>query len=79
MRNGGHYRSPSEADLALLNLLARLTKGDPGRMHAVFQESGLPRDKTHDHPTYLARTIQKAIDGLGWRPTQSSSGKGGDQ
>lgn len=55
--------------MALLNCLARLTGGDPGRMYTVFQESGLLRDKTMDHPTYLPRTIQKAIAGLGWHPS----------
>ncbi len=65
-RNGGSYRSASEADLAMFNLLARLTAGDPGRMYAVFGQSGLVRDKAIDHPTYLALTIHKAIAGLGW-------------
>ncbi len=69
LRKDGPYRSASEADMAMFNCLARLTSGDPGRMFAVFQESGLLRDKAIDHPTYLARTIHKAIDGQGWQPS----------
>ncbi len=37
LRKDGAYRSASEADMALLNCLARLTSGDPGRMYAVFR------------------------------------------
>lgn len=75
LRSGGYYRSASEADLAMLNLLAQLTNGDPGRMYAVFKESGLMRVKAQDHPSYMARTIQKAIEGLGYRPVQASPGR----
>jgi putative DNA primase/helicase len=57
LREGGPYRSPSEADLALLNLLARLTDGNPTRMWAIFQHTGLIPGKVTEHPSYLARTI----------------------
>jgi hypothetical protein len=75
LREGGPYRSPSEADLALLNLLARLTDGSPTRMWAIFQHTGLIRGKVTEHPSYLRRTIQAAIDGLGWLPAQASPGQ----
>ena len=32
------------------------------------------RDKIRDNRTYLARTIQRAIDGMNWRPAQASPG-----
>jgi putative DNA primase/helicase len=74
LRKQGPYRSQSEADQALLNRLARLTDGSPARMSAIFQESKLSmRDKVKDHHTYLARTIQKAIEGRGWRLAQAST------
>jgi putative DNA primase/helicase len=69
-RKKGYYDSISEADQALMNKLARLTGGDPGRMKAIFAETGLMRPKIDDHPTYLARTIKTAIAGLAWQPNQ---------
>ena len=57
----------------MLNLLARLTNGSHTRMYAIFKETGLVRDKDKYHRTYLARTIRKAIDGIGWQPAQASS------
>lgn len=72
VREKGPYRSPSQADQAILNRLARLTNGSRTRMWAIFMETGLVRDKDRDHPTYLARTIQTAIDGMGWQPAQAS-------
>jgi hypothetical protein len=68
----GIYKSQSEADQALFNLLARVTQGNPARMVAIFKQSGLARDKDVCHRTYLARTIHKAIGGLGWRQSLSS-------
>ena len=65
---------------ALLNLSA---PGSPkaipaGCMHSS-RRAGLLRDKSQDHPTYLTRTIQKAIDGMGWQPAQASTGKEGNR
>jgi primase-polymerase (primpol)-like protein len=73
-RRAGYY-SQSEADLAMLNLLARLTDGSVLRMSAIFRASGLMREKIKDHPTYLSRSIQKAIAGLGWRPAHRSTAR----
>lgn len=72
LRKYGPYKSQSQADQAMLNRLAGLTNGNHTRMWAIFMETGLVRDKERDHPTYLARTIQTAIDGMGWRPAQAS-------
>jgi putative DNA primase/helicase len=73
LRKQGPYKSQSQADLSLFNLLARTTGGSPTSMYAIFNESGLiMRAKTKDNRTYLARTIKKAIDGMNWRPAQAS-------
>lgn len=72
-RKNGPYDSISEADQALMNKLARLTSGDAGRMKAIFLETGLARVKIYEHPTYLVRTIQKALAGLGWRPAHQTT------
>ena len=70
-RKQGPYKSGSDAEQAMLNRLARLTNGDPTRMHAIFRESVLyMRNKFRSHRTYLARTIHTAIDGLSWQPPQ---------
>lgn len=59
-----NYRSPSEADLSLCNILAFWTNKDPARMDRLFRQSGLMREKW-DRPqsgsTYGALTIQRAI------------------
>lgn len=73
------YNSQSEADLALFNKLARLVDGDPGRMFAIFKETGLMRDGKDKHPSYYERTIQKTIDDLAWRPALGSLAKGRQQ
>jgi putative DNA primase/helicase len=74
LRKQGPYKSHSDADQALFNRLARVTGGSPTRMYAIFNESKLVlRDKTKDNRTYLARTIQKAIDGMNWLPAQAST------
>jgi putative DNA primase/helicase len=73
-REQGPYKSHSDADLALANRLARVTDGSPTRMYAISRESKLfMRDKIKDNRTYLARTIQRAIDDMNWRPAQASS------
>jgi putative DNA primase/helicase len=58
------YRSPSEADLALCNLLAFWTGGDAVRIDALFRGSGLMRgkwDERHGTQTYGERTIAVAL------------------
>lgn len=58
------YKSHSEADIALCNILAFWTNRDVGWMDRLFRQSGLMRDKW-DRPqsgsTYGAITIQEAI------------------
>lgn len=67
-RQAGPYRSPSEADLALMNKLVQLTR-DPGRAKALFLETGLgQRDKVQDREDYLDRTVRTAMAGLDWKP-----------
>jgi putative DNA primase/helicase len=56
----GGYRSPSEADLALCNMLAFWTGRDPGRIDQLFRSSGLMRDKWL-RDDYRERTIEAAI------------------
>jgi hypothetical protein len=62
------YASRSEADLALCTHLAFWTGGDPGRVDALFRQSGLYRpkwDERHfsDGKTYGQATIEKALEG----------------
>jgi putative DNA primase/helicase len=55
------YKSQSEADLALCQILAFWTHKDAERIDRLFRQSGLNRDKW-DRPDYLKRTIEKAIE-----------------
>lgn len=55
------YRSHSEADQALCNILAFWTGGDPQRIEQLFSQSGLVREKWRERPTYRERTIRNAI------------------
>ena len=59
------YKSPSEADMALCNILAWWTNRDQDRMDRLFRQSGLMREKW-DRPTagstYGRITILEAID-----------------
>jgi NrS-1 polymerase HBD domain/AAA domain/Winged helix-turn-helix DNA-binding len=55
------YPSESEADLALLGVLAFWTR-DPDQLDRLFCRSGLYREK-HDRDDYRARTIAKALSG----------------
>jgi putative DNA primase/helicase len=60
------HASPSEADLALCDLLAFWTAKDADRMDALFRQSGLMRkkwDERHGAQTYGAMTIATAIAG----------------
>jgi primase-polymerase (primpol)-like protein len=76
LREQGPYKSQSQADLALCNRLTRIIGDNPTRMYVILKESKLfMRDKIKDNRTYLARTIQKAIGGMNWRPAQSSTGE----
>jgi putative DNA primase/helicase len=75
LRAQGPYKTQSEADMALANRLARVTGGSPTRTYAISKESKLfMRDKIRDNRTYLPRTIQRAIDGMNWRPAQAATG-----
>lgn len=54
------YPSQSEADQALCNKLAFWLGADPGRVDALFRQSGLMREKW-DREDYRTRTIERAI------------------
>ena len=56
------YPTQSEADWAFLNRLARLTRGDAGRMHAIFGRTELMRNSNDKPFTYYQLAIQKAIN-----------------
>lgn len=59
------YKSRSEADIALCNMLAFWTNKDAARMDRIFRTSGLMRDKwdrRQSGSTYGAITIQNAIE-----------------
>lgn len=65
--NATAYPSASEADLALCEMLAFWTGGDPGQIDRLFKSSGLMRDKwgeVHNSAgqTYGQLTIAKALD-----------------
>lgn len=57
---GAGYPSQSEADLALAEILAFWTGGDPERIDRLFRQSGLYRDKWA-RPDYRDRTIARAL------------------
>ena len=59
----GGYPSPSEADLALFNLLAFWTGRDAARMIQLFKASALYRTKKSGGDKYLMTTAEKAIAG----------------
>ncbi|MDQ3301769.1 MAG: DUF3987 domain-containing protein, partial [Actinomycetota bacterium] len=56
------YTSGSEADLALLSMLAFWTGPDEERVASLFARSGLMRDKWN-RPDYRRRTIAQALEG----------------
>lgn len=69
------YKSDSEADLALCNMLAWWTSCDAQRMDRLFRQSGLFRpkwDRRQSGTTYGAITIQKAIENCdgGYNPEE---------
>lgn len=62
------YESHSEADMALVSMLAFWTGGDEAQVDRLFRQSGLMRakwDERHfsDGSTYGERTIERAIRG----------------
>ncbi len=57
------YASPSEADQALIGLLAFYTQ-DEEQLDRLFGRSGLCRDKWLERPDYRRRTIQRALSNL---------------
>lgn len=63
------YKSSSEADLALCNLLAFWTSKNVDQMDRMFRASGLYREGKWDRKTgattYGAMTIQRAVDAVG--------------
>ena len=56
------YTSTSEAEQGLCSLLAFWTGPDPGRIDALFRQSGLYREKW-ERADYRDRTISKALEG----------------
>lgn len=63
--NTSEYRSHSEADQALCNILCYFTKGDKSVIDSLFRQSGLMRpkwDEKHGADTYGNLTIQKAVN-----------------
>jgi hypothetical protein len=59
-----NYPSQSEADLALMAYLARITKGDEEMMISLFDESELgQREKWISRPDYQESLIEKALEG----------------
>ncbi|MGI8520321.1 MAG: AAA family ATPase [Actinomycetota bacterium] len=59
----GHGGDDSAADLALCNLLAFWTGGDPERIDRLFRRSGLMRSKWEQRSDYRTWTITKALAG----------------
>lgn len=68
------YKSHSEADLALVGILAYWTGGDRDRIDQLFRRSGLCRDKWTERRDYRDRTIDKALEGQTehYEPSSSS-------
>src|SRR5215208_8351815 len=57
------YASHSEADQALISLLAFYTR-DEGQLDSLYRKSGLCREKWIERPDYRQRTIQRALSNL---------------
>lgn len=73
-----YFKSQSEADLSLCNMLAFWLGADAEKMDEAFRSSGLMRDKwdrKQSGSTYGALTIQKAISGTRevYNPKRNSS------
>lgn len=54
------YPSQSEADQALVSIIAKMT-GDPGRIDNLFRQSGLVRPKWERRENYRHHTIMRAL------------------
>jgi uncharacterized protein (TIGR02271 family) len=67
------YASPSEADQALVSLLAFYTQ-DEGQLDSLYQRSGLCREKWMRRSGYRHSTIDKALSGLSETYTPSDDG-----
>ncbi len=77
------YPSPSEADQALISLLAFYTK-DEGQLDRLYRQSGLCRDKWIGRSDYRRQTIQRALSKLTETYTPDDGarmilGKGGEE
>src|SRR5829696_5973945 len=57
------YASHSEADQALISLLAFYTQ-DEGQLDSLYRQSALCREKWIERPDYRQRTIQRALSNL---------------
>src|SRR5215212_5724369 len=67
------YDSPSEADQALISLLAFYTQ-DENQLDSLFRRSALCRDKWTNRPDYRQSTIEKALSNLTDTYTSSDDG-----
>jgi hypothetical protein len=67
------YASHSEADQALISLLAFYTQ-DEEQLDRLYQRSGLCREKWINRPDYRRRTIQRALSNLADTYTSSDDG-----
>jgi putative DNA primase/helicase len=56
------YASASEAELALINMIAFWTGPDEHRIDQLFRQSGLIRPKWEQREEYRAATIAKALN-----------------
>lgn len=77
------YRSPSEGDLALANLIAFWTGPDPVRLERIFSRSDLgQREKWKARADYREDTVQQALAGrvdfYSPRPKRAEAPKPGD-
>jgi hypothetical protein len=67
------YASHSEADQALISLLAFYTQ-DEAQLHSLYQRSNLCREKWINRPDYRRRTIQRALSNLAETYSPSDDG-----
>ena len=67
------YASHSEADQALVSLLAFYTQ-DEGQLDSLYRRSGLCREKWLKRSGYRRSTIEKALSGLTETYTSSDDG-----
>src|SRR5215203_7205415 len=67
------YASHSEADQALVSLLAFYTQ-DEAQLDSLYQRSNLCREKWVNRPDYRQRTIQRALSNLTDTYTPSDDG-----